>query len=437
MVDLTEILKKTQPKYEQAREKMPFVRQPVSIVADDRPDRLTSSPANTSLVDFIPPALDSIKHLHKMDEETIKGTQRSYKGDTNRTQREHKGATERATKGLQREHKRNTKGTPKGPHKGLHKEYRNSPLFAQTKGPQREHKYSHIKGWNKKIVDLIHDICRETVSKVTYPLTNNAISEMLDIPKHTINTTMQRLKNDGHVIVIEFNSGRGGWSKYTLPEEYFTEIPQTKRITKGDTKESQRSYKGNTKGATQGATNVLSSSSSLKDLKTTTIELDEEWAFDITPYNQIGFGKTQIKQLISLGTISASDVEQSLIEFAYDMENGGLPRMKGNKINFLMGLLRKGQSYISEGFINEQEAAISEMSRRAEAKRKDRLKAEFGAWEGSLSDEDRKRILNKMPLHLMTLEKSRGISHHEVRQWYFDYFIKLPPADQDLPETAT
>jgi hypothetical protein len=347
--------------------------------------------------------------------EDTKGIQRGHsEGDTKETQREHN------------KNKGDTKGTIKGTHKGLQRGHKNTTPNVSIKGLQRGHKYSHLRGWNKKIVDLIHDICRETVSKVTYSLTNNTISEMLDMPRHSVKTTMQRLKSKGHVIVTEFNDGRGGWSRYTLPEEFFNDIPQSERVLKGAVKGTQRDYKGNNKGNTQGDTNRFSSSSIL-NIKETTTRLGDEWNFEITPYARFGFTTSQIKQLASLSVISAVDVEQSLIEFNYDLENNALPPIKTTKINFLMGLLRAGHAYVSEGFKNEQDAMITEMAKRAEAKRKNRIEEKFGAWEAGLSDEERKEIENKLPTHLMVLHRAHGVSNAEVRNWLFNYYLQVKP----------
>lgn len=185
---------------------------------------------------------------------------------------------------------------------------------------------------------------------------------------------------------------------------------------------------GNTidnKVASQPATST-SCSSSFKDLKTTTTEIGDEWNFDITSYARFGFTKTQIKQLATSGVISAIDVEQSLIEFSYDLDNNTLPPIKTNKINFLMGLLWKGQSYVSEGFRNEQEATITEMARRARTaeKRESLLKEKFEAWEAELSNEERNEIEKRLPTHLMVLNRSYGIINPEVKNWYWDYFIQ-------------
>ena len=179
-----------------------------------------------------------------------------------------------------------------------------------------------------------------------------------------------------------------------------------------------------TKLATEPATSS-SCSSSFKDLKTTTTELGDEWNFDITPYAQFGFTKTQIKQLANSSVISAADVEQSLIEFSYDLNNNALPAIKTTKINFLMGLLWKGQTYVSEGFKNEQDAMISEMARRAEGKRKNRLESEFGVWESKLTDDDRKQIEKMMPNSLIILYRTYGIEKNEIKNWMFNYYLNI------------
>ena len=108
---------------------------------------------------------------------------------------------------------------------------------------------------------------------------------------------------------------------------------------------------------------------------------------------RFGFYPTQLKQLASLGTVSAAGVEQSLIEFGHDLDNGTLPKIKTNKINFLMGLLRSGNLYVSEGFQNEQEALVIEMARRTQAKRQKLLEAKFEAWEGPLGEEEKAKAI--------------------------------------------
>ena len=96
---------------------------------------------------------------------------------------------------------------------------------------------------------------------------------------------------------------------------------------------TQIEHISDTKRNTEKDTSALSSSS-YKDLKTTTQLISEEWNFDISSYTRFGFTTTQLKQLASLGNISAADVEQSLIEFNYDIENNALPILRREKLIF-------------------------------------------------------------------------------------------------------
>jgi DNA-binding transcriptional regulator YiaG len=185
---------------------------------------------------------------------------------------------------------------------------------------------------------------------------------------------------------------------------------------------SQSRAKLRTELRTELRPNSSSSSSIIKT--TTTRELDDEWNFDITPYHNFGFTSSQIKQLACLSIISATDVQQSLIEFNYDLSNNALPPIKTSKINFLMGLLRSGHSYVSATFKNEQEIIISEMARHAEEKRKKLLEEKFLVWEAALSEEEIKAIENKLPTELIVFYRTYGINNIEVRNWVFNYFLQ-------------
>ena len=141
---------------------------------------------------------------------------------------------------------------------------------------------------------------------------------------------------------------------------------------------------------------------------------------------RFGFYPTQLKQLASLGTVSAAGVEQSLIEFGHDLDNGTLPKIKTNKINFLMGLLRKGNLYVSESFQDEQEATIIEMARRSQAKREKLQEAKFEAWLGSLdeNEEEKAKAIKAMPAYIMVAFNACGVSNKEVKEFLFDHYMK-------------
>lgn len=284
--------------------------------------------------------------------------------------------------------------------------------------------FSELVGLQRNIIILICHECKNSRSRTTEALTLEYISIALKCSAGVVKTTIQRLEKKGCLLRKEFKNGRGGWSKYELPDSIYHDAIRTETDNKLTTKWQQTDNKVATKPATELATS-LSSSSSFLNIKETTTQLSDEWSFDITPYAKFGFMTSQLRQLASCGVISAADVEQSLIEFNYDLTNNALPAIKTGKINFLMGLLRSGHSYVSEGFKTEQEAIISEMASRAESKRKKLLEDGFLAWEGNLSNEEKKEIENKIPLNLRVLFNVHGLSNLEVKNWLFNYYLQI------------
>jgi predicted transcriptional regulator len=285
--------------------------------------------------------------------------------------------------------------------------------------------FSELVGLQRDIIIFICHECKNSRSRITEAITLEHMAMSLKRSTGAIRTTIQRLEKKGCLQRAGFKNGRGGWSRYELPDSIYHDVLRNETSNKLATNWQQTSNKLASQLATELATNA-SSSSILNIKETTTTELSDEWNFDITPYFRFGFTTTQAKQLMSLNIISATDVEQSLIEFSYDLDNNAalLSTIKTNKINFLMGMFRKGQAYVSETYRNEQESIILEMARRTEDKRKKLLEAKFMAWEESLDDEGRKKVLARLPTSLVALEKTYGISHSEVKKWYFDYFVQ-------------
>ena len=279
-----------------------------------------------------------------------------------------------------------------------------------------------LSGLQKNILLFIYDECQIVLDAETAPLTIEYVANACKSSISSVRKTIQRMIIKGFLIRTDYKDGRGGWTKYQLPENIYQEINHLRSTKKLETNPGQTRDKVRSQLETQPRTNASSSSSNLININKTTTELNNEWNFDISPYNRFGFTMTQLKQLASLG-ISAANVEQSLIEFNYDFENGSLPPIKTTKINFLMGLLRAGHTYVSEGFKNEQEAMITEMARRAAEKRESLLKAKFEAWEVSLTEDERIEIERQLPVHLIAPFRMHGASNQEVKQQMMTYFL--------------
>lgn len=400
-MDLKTILASNKSKTEKAS----LARKPVDIANQDRP----YSPATTTAT-------------------STQSIETSNKVETNWQQTGNKVETEPATNWQQTSNKTETKNQNwqqtgnRTSNTICNKVATNSQQTSNKLATKTS--FSELVGLQRDIIIFICHECKNSRSKTTEALTLEHIAMSIKRNTGAVRTTIQRLEKKGCLLRAGFKNGRGGWTRYELPDNIYHEVLRSETSNKVATNQQQSGNKVASQLATELATSLPSSSSILNNKETTTTKLSDEWNFDITSYSRFGFTSSQIKQLASLHVISAMDVEQSLIEFNYDLENNALPPIKTNKINFLMGLLRSGHLYVSEGFKNEQEATIVEMARRAETKRKNVLEAKFVAWESSLGNNERKEIENKLPTQLMVLHRVHGIAQPDVRRWLFDYFIQ-------------
>lgn len=365
---------------------------------------------------------NSDKNDDKTRIEQIIGTHKEHNWSTKQQDKEHI----RNTIGTQQEHKSIIRNTTRTQLEHV-KEHKIEHIKDTTR-TQLEHnkntsfKLSYLTGVQRQLVVFFYLSCKKTRSHTTEEFSLHNIADALKIKLGSIKTSLRRLEEKGFLKGIKFKKGRGGWTQFELPDGIYRELLENEKEHNWNTIGTQLEHKTDTYRNTETDTNASSSSS--YNIKTTTTELSEEWNFDISSYNQFGFGITQLKQLVGLGNVSASNVEQSLIEFNYDFENNALPHIKTNKVNFLMGLLRGGNAYISEHYRTEQEKAIKLMAERAAQKEKTQVEEKFMAWEYQLSIIELEEILKKMPNYLTVLYKAHGTKQNDVKKWLMDYYLQ-------------
>jgi predicted transcriptional regulator len=287
---------------------------------------------------------------------------------------------------------------------------------------------SKISGHQRKILFYIVEDCIYRGKLISGFITNEILRNITNTTAHTVKTATQRLIKKGLLKRETGQRGQGGFSSFTITQEIREAVLKEKRnpsisnqLVSGLVTAISNPLVTNKEADKEPR--VLSSSSSLR-LKETTTGLDEEWKFDIASYTSFGFSKTQIQQLASLGTISAIQVQQSLMEFNHDLENDNLPPIKTNKLNFLMGLLRTGHCYISESYRNEQEKTIKLMAERIEKRKRAILEEKFILWEDALSKQEKQDILNKtLPRHLKIEYQSYGMTD-SIKRVLFGYYTQ-------------
>jgi len=184
--------------------------------------------------------------------------------------------------------------------------------------------------------------------------------------------------------------------------------------------------------------NKSSSSSSLYTNKTTTdarAKLSSEWLnIDLEPLSNIGFNWSHLDQISSQNKLSSQIVQDSIYAFAFDLqENSKGKSIKGDPINFFMGILRTGRVYtFPSNYESPQDKALRlyrESKRKMEQARveaeKEAYNLAFNDWFYKLTDEQKKELLPKIFRNNATgekLEKSKILessakSHFEKEIW--------------------
>jgi hypothetical protein len=322
--------------------------------------------------------------------------------------------------------------------------------YSTTKQQQSDNKattktsFSSLVGLQRELTIFIYNECKIARSKSTENLTLDYISKTVRASTGCIKTTLQRLEKKGVLERVEHKNGRGGWSKYLMPDQHFQKILQDETDNKLAT---NRQYTGNKlaiQPITQPATSQFSSSSNIN--KTTTTEnaqnpntsqtqLQMDWQnIDLEPLFDIGITKSHLSQIASQNKLSAEIVQDSINAFAFDLqENDKAKKIKGDPINFFIGILRRGTPYLPpNNYESPQDKAMrlyrenmrAIEQRRVEAE-KETISLAFNDWFAKLTSNQKTEFLPEMLRRNASgdkLEKSKILEstakkHFEKEVW--------------------
>ena len=277
----------------------------------------------------------------------------------------------------------------------------------------KEPSFENLVGNFKKIILYIYNQCKfngtcEIILSIT------VMASTIQIPAGSVNTTLVRLEKKGYIQKIKSQAGRGGWKKIKLAEHIYREMVFAETSHKLNTNLTQIQHKPNTELNTKYNT-TFSSSSGIDILNTTTTEeagnpktdvLNDEWLkIDIEPLSSIGFTQTHLMQIASQNKLQVLSVQNSIYAFAFDLQkNDKAKSIKGDPINFFMGILRNGKPYAPpSNYESPQDEAIRiylEKMREIEQKRveaeKEAINLAFNDWFSKLTGEQKIGFLPEM-----------------------------------------
>ena len=294
------------------------------------------------------------------------------KAATNREQTENKPATKAATN---REQTGNDLIAHPRPNKETGNKVGTEPAtLSATNRQQTENKtatnrpFSSLVGLQRAIMVFLYEACKAARGRSTEFLALEHIGRRLKASPGSVKTTIQRLEKKNCLMRIDFKNGRGGYSKYELPEIVFRELLQLETENKLATNWQQTENKVGSELATEPATSSPCSSSNLNISNTTTThptktvgETDPFWL--IVPKRLDGLVSVkQLRDFVRQGFISEDVLQTSLDGFALDLEKGAVKAKNGNPVAILIGAI-KGGGYISQQYLSELKASLAEVEK--------------------------------------------------------------------------
>lgn len=216
-----------------------------------------------------------------------------------------------------------------------------------SKGIARK-KPIELVGNEKLFLDFIFNLCKKNASLETPNLSLEYITFELKLSsKQLAKNIIYRVCQKQVVIKISSKTGRGGWSKFALPNEVYNKLyceidskNTSKRIAKRIANKPSSSINIYTKNKT---TTTLRSVDSIE----TPGDSVKAWQeIDFSLLTKIGFKDIHISQLLTKGDLTPEEVQESIYAFAYDIEhNPSLLRIKTTPLNLFLGILKRGCPY--------------------------------------------------------------------------------------------
>ena len=272
-----------------------------------------------------------------------------------------------------------------------------------------------ITGLQKKILLYIFFKCQKLGARTTKEISISELMNQLTTTKKNIKTSIYRLEKKNFVIRKDFKNGRGGWTKYEIPEDLYYELFKYQESLNQVESKSFRSSKLTTNNHTSSSIN-------------TTTKLSKEWLkIDLGELSHLGFNKNHIQQISNLENISPEELQQAIDFFVFDLEeNNKASEIKKSPIDFFMGILRRQGFYNApKNYESPKDKALRIKIEQAQKQQERRQKmenelidVEFAEWKSNITNAEKEKIFPE------EVKKSRFDAEREgyLRTYFKDNF---------------
>ena len=233
--------------------------------------------------------------------------------------------------------------------------------------------FESLVGLQRDALIFVFDSCLHFGSKISGPITISNLAASLRTTVAAARKAVQRLEQKGYLLRAEFKDGRGGWTKYALPQGVYSDLLSIKTRAKVEPNISQTRAKVEPQPEPQPEPRLpYSSSNDLYNKETTNTAAE----ILIIPENlrRFGISVVNLQNLVTSGKTTQEITQRSLSALSYDVENG----KTGNLANILFGVLGSGREYISQKYSETlQQELDQELARINQAEENEKRSAEL------------------------------------------------------------
>ncbi len=261
-----------------------------------------------------------------------------------------------------------------------------------------------LSGIQQNVLRFIYYSCRESGGKVSSAISIKNLAISVRASVGVARTSANRLERKGFIRRFEYKDGRGGWTRYELPDEVYRQLLFRESWNKVGTNQQQSGNKVVTEPVTEPVTSLSSSSSYLNNKRTTTRSASDDFETWLAEINFSVFSPSITQSLVRRcfelhQNLNPLEFEKLLSRFSVHLnsKNNGVKNARGLLISFA-GQLAKGQVPLEE--IEEPEDVlarkwIDEMKQAKVAREnleKEACDLAFDEWFESLSQESKDQI---------------------------------------------
>lgn len=285
---------------------------------------------------------------------------------------------------------------------------------------------SRLTGIQRNIIIAIYRNCRINGGNVTQELTLDYIASVTNVTKKSIKTSINRLKNKSCIARVDYKDGRGGWVKYEISQQLFTELLQHEGLLFPNANLAQTVNNHITQPVTEPITSLPSSSSDYK--RTTTTDLPDEWKkIDYLPLQEINFGYIELKNIFRKCPqhINHVIIQDSINQFAFGLVNN---RERYKNMTAPSGVLVKslidGMPWIENGYIAPEELVKREKAAKLTNLLEQQFKEpKFLEWFSALDEIKKEALVPHGVISSTSYMVSKSIIQKEHAHKYYEHEI--------------